>query len=165
MLLDQNHDPANSNSHPSLCAYRAMRAKAVLTPLEPEALADELLGGIRNFSTPDSVNRFLGNFVKQLTRKSIARRDALALAYIPQLLLNAFPAMQRQREDEAMHVDRTREFFTGLAKPLQSANNAHATDAGTPPAPLPPEHAERYNSPPSYPIFADLQPGHPGPRG
>jgi hypothetical protein len=79
----------------SLCAYHAMRTKAIPTAPEPEALAAELLGGIRNFSTPDSVNRFLGNLVRQLARKRIARRDAIAVAYISHLLLNAFPAMQR----------------------------------------------------------------------
>ena len=67
-------------------------------------------------SKPDSVNRFLGNLVKQLARKRIARRDAIALAYIPQLLLNTFPAMQRQREDEEMHADLTRELLADLGK-------------------------------------------------
>jgi len=93
-----------------------MRTKLIHAAPEPEALAAELLGGIRNFSTPDSVNRFLGNLVKQLARKRIARRDAIALAYVSQLLLNTFPAMQRQRDDDAMHVDLSTELLAGLGK-------------------------------------------------
>ena len=85
-------------------------------PYRARALAAELLGGIRNFSKPDSVNRFLGNLVKQLARKRIGRRAALALAYISQLFLNTFPAMQRQRDDEEMHVDLTRELLADLGK-------------------------------------------------
>jgi hypothetical protein len=130
------------------------RTKAIQTPPDPEALAAELLGNIRNFSKPDSVNRFLGNLVKQLARKRIARRDAIALAYISQLLLNTFPAMQRQRDEDAMHVDLSRELLAGLTKSPQSDNNALSA---TPLAPLPPELVERYSAPPSHPIFTDLQ--------
>jgi hypothetical protein len=61
--------------------------------MEPEVLAADLLGEIDDFSTALSVNFFLGNLAKQLARKRIARRDAIALAYISQLLLNAFPAL------------------------------------------------------------------------
>ena len=61
----------------------------------PEVLADDLLGDIHDFSTPASVNPFLGNLIKQLACKRIARRDAIALAYISQLLLNSFPALEK----------------------------------------------------------------------
>ena len=43
-----------------------------------------------------SVNLFLGNVVKQLTRKRIQRRDAIALAYLSQLLLNSLAAMDKE---------------------------------------------------------------------
>jgi hypothetical protein len=118
MLLDQNQASSNRTDRPSLCAFHASRTKAIQTAPEPEALAAELLGGIRNFSKPDSVNRFLGNLVKQLVRKRIARRDAIALAYISQLLLNTFPAMQKQREEEEMNVDLSRELLSCLRQPL-----------------------------------------------
>jgi len=48
----------------------------------------------------DEVNLFLGNLVRQLARKRIARRDAIALAYISQLILTSQTAMARQRADE-----------------------------------------------------------------
>ena len=68
--------------------------------MEPEVLAAELLGEIDDFSTARSVNFFLGNLAKQLARKRIARRDAIALAYISQLLLNSLPALERQLDAE-----------------------------------------------------------------
>jgi len=37
---------------------------------------------MEDFSTANSINAFLGNLVKQLARKRIARCDAIALAYI-----------------------------------------------------------------------------------
>src|SRR6266581_4854525 len=77
MLID-NHHPGNGTARPTLCAYAA-----------------DLLGDINDFSTAGSVNLFLGNLVKQLARKRMARRDAIALAYISQLLLNSLPALER----------------------------------------------------------------------
>jgi hypothetical protein len=98
MLIDQNHRPSNGAARPTLCAYHAGRLKASVPAVDPEALAADLLGEIEDFSTAGSVNLFLGNLVKQLARKRIARRDALA--YISQLLLNSLPALERQLEAE-----------------------------------------------------------------
>jgi hypothetical protein len=100
MLIDQNHLPANGAARPTLCAYHADRLKATVPTVDPEVLAADLLGEIDDFSTAGSVNLFLGNLVKQLARKRIARRDAIALAYISQLLLNSLPALERQLEAE-----------------------------------------------------------------
>jgi hypothetical protein len=95
MLVDDNHRRANGAHRPTLCAYHADRLKAIVPALDPEALAADLLGDIQDFSTPASVNLFLGNLVRQLARKRIARRDAIALAYISQLLLNSLPPLER----------------------------------------------------------------------
>ena len=97
MLIDQNHRPANGASRPTLCAYHADRLRAPFPVVEPEALAAELLADIDSFTTADEVNLFLGNLVRQLARKRIARRDAIALAYISQLILTSQTAMARQR--------------------------------------------------------------------
>jgi len=86
---------ANGTARPTLCAYHADRLKSSVPTVEPEVLAADFLGDIRDFSTAGSVNLFLGNLVKQLARKRIARRDAIALAYISQLLLNSLPAVER----------------------------------------------------------------------
>jgi hypothetical protein len=89
--------------HKSLCSYH-LRQAAGAEP-DPEAVAAELLGSIEDFSTADSVNLFLGNLLKQLAAKRIERRDAIALAYISQLLLNSLPPLKREQEaeDDAAH--------------------------------------------------------------
>jgi hypothetical protein len=98
MLIDQNH-PANAAAA-TLCAYHANRLKATVPAVDPEILAAELLTDIDSFTTADEVNLFLGNLVRQLARKRIARRDAIALAYISQLILTSQTAMATQRAEE-----------------------------------------------------------------
>src|SRR5258708_31317688 len=97
MLIDQNHRPANGAARLTLCAYHAERLRASAPVVDPEVLAAELLDDINSFTTADEVNLFLGNLVRQLARKRIARRDAIALAYISQLILTSQTAMTRQR--------------------------------------------------------------------
>jgi hypothetical protein len=60
-----------------------------------DATAAELLGDLTDFSTPDAVNLLLGNLVRQLARKRIQRRDAMAIAYVSQLLLSSIDALER----------------------------------------------------------------------
>ena len=97
MLIDTTHRPANGAQRPTLCAYHADRLRAAVPAVDPEALAAELLTDIDSFTTADEVNLFLGNLVRQLARKRISRRDAIALAYISQLILTSQTAMARQR--------------------------------------------------------------------
>ena len=77
-----------------LCAHHAQRLSRS-TPAN-DVLTAELLSSIEDFSTAASVNQFLGNLTKQLVRKRIQRRDAIALAYLSQLLLNSLSAMSRE---------------------------------------------------------------------
>src|SRR5882672_8124841 len=100
MLIDENHRPPQGTSRPKLCAYHADRLRVTIPIVEPEVLAADLLGDIQDFSTAGSVSLFLGNLVKQLARKRIARRDAIALAYISQLLLHSLPAVEREAAAE-----------------------------------------------------------------
>src|SRR5712664_741190 len=97
MLVDQNRRLPNGAHHPTLCAYHADRLRAGVPAVDPEVLAAELLTDIDSFTTADEVNLFLGNLVRQLARKRIHRRDAIALAYISQLILTSQTAMARQR--------------------------------------------------------------------
>lgn len=76
------------------CAYHAQRR--LQTQRGSETAAAELLGCVSDFSDAASVNRFLGNLVKQVTLKRIPRRDAITLAYICQLLLNSLGAINRE---------------------------------------------------------------------
>ena len=122
MLIDENHRPANGASRPTLCAYHAGRLRAPVPIVDPEVLAADLLSDIDSFTTADEVNLFLGNLVRQLARKRIARRDAIALAYISQLILTSQTAMAREEaaEDQAKSMSfargllqRSRELSSG----------------------------------------------------
>jgi hypothetical protein len=84
----------------TLCSEHTRQQENHQQTPDPETLAAELLGELEDFSTADAVNHFLGNLVKQLARKRIARRDAIALAYLCQLLLNSLPPMWREIEEE-----------------------------------------------------------------
>src|SRR5260370_38685988 len=96
MLVAQNQRLPNGAHHPTLCAYHADRLRASVPAVDPEVLAAELLTDIDSFTTADEVNLFLGNLVRQLARKRIARRDAIALPYISQLILTSQTAMASQ---------------------------------------------------------------------
>src|SRR6266403_6090320 len=100
MLIDQNHRPVNGAARSTLCAYHADRLRANIPAVDPEVLAAELLDDINSFTTADEVNLFLGNLVRQLARKRIARRDAIALAYMSQLILTSQTAMAKEIEAE-----------------------------------------------------------------
>ncbi|HKW63150.1 MAG TPA: hypothetical protein VJN89_11435 [Candidatus Acidoferrum sp.] len=79
-----------------LCPHHLGRLQAERARND-EAMA-ELLGPLDDFSSAANVNFFLGNLLKLMARKRIDRRDALAQAYICQLLLNTFPHMRRELE-------------------------------------------------------------------
>jgi hypothetical protein len=89
-----------TDSAKNFCSEHARQEENLQQTPDPETLAAELLGDIVNFTTADSVNLFLGNLVKQLARKRIARRDAIALAYLCQLLINSLPPLRKEMEDE-----------------------------------------------------------------
>jgi hypothetical protein len=93
------------DSSASFCSEHARQQENPRQTPDPEVLAAELLGDIEGFSTADAVNRFLGNLVKQLARKRIARRDAIALAYLCQLLLNSLPPMWKEIEWKEIEED------------------------------------------------------------
>ena len=100
MLIDNHHRPADGVKRPTLCAYHATKIQVGIPTPDPEIVANELLDGIDQFCTADEVNLFLGNLIRQLAHKRIARRDAIALAYISQLLLTTLRAMERESEAE-----------------------------------------------------------------
>jgi hypothetical protein len=60
-----------------------------------EQVSANLLQNMLDFSSPTSVNIFLGNLLRELTLKRIDRKDAIAMAYIGQLLLNSHADIDR----------------------------------------------------------------------
>ncbi len=146
MLIDQNQRLANGVQRPTLCAYHADRLRAAVPAVDPEVLAAELLTDIDSFTTADEVNLFLGNLVRQLARKRIARRDAIALAYISQLILTSQTAMARQRADEPEAANEG--VFAGLiaglrqrSSELASAGNQQSAGAAAEPGKENPQRA------------------------
>jgi hypothetical protein len=92
-----------------LCPHHA-RLLEKQTQRHNDASADELLHDLEDFSTPDAVNALLGNLVRQLARKRIARLDAIAIAYVSQLLLGSIASMDRHdaalRDADATDIPR-----------------------------------------------------------
>jgi hypothetical protein len=78
----------------ALCPYH-LRLTQASRP-DPEILAAELLESTGNLNTADRVNALLANVVKQFARQRIDRRDALAIGYLAQLLLNTVPGVQKE---------------------------------------------------------------------
>ena len=140
MLVDAAHRPANGSATSTLCAYHADRLRATVPVVDPEVLAAELLDDINSFTTADEVNLFLGNLVRQLARKRIARRDAIALAYISQLILTSQTAMARQRAADEPDAG-TEEKFAHLIAGLRQRSSELALRANQQSTGAAPEHA------------------------
>ena len=70
-----------------LCAHHARRLRD--RQRAGQTAAAELLASVTDFGDAASVNRFLGNLLKLVAVRRIPRRDAIALAYISQLILNS----------------------------------------------------------------------------
>ena len=111
--------------HDSLCTHHLRQASAARP--DPEVLAAELLG----------------NLVKQLARKRIARLDAIAMAYMCQLLLNSLPPLKKElraEHDEEAQINQ-REFEAEFHAWAIAKGNPKALNAPTPQA-VPPATSE-----------------------
>ena len=109
--------------------------------MDPEVLAAELLGDIDSFTTADEVNLFLGNLVRQLARKRIARRDAIALAYISQLILTSQTAMAREAVAEKEDADLQRYLLERLGRSRASSGEQQLPDKSAAACPDAGKHA------------------------
>jgi hypothetical protein len=163
MLIDTNH--RHGTGPATLCAFHAERLRAAVPAVDPEVLAAELLGGIDGFASADAVNLFLGNVVRQLARKRIARRDAIAFAYISQLLLNSLGALQKEAEvrEEAERKAEAVRFHNTLVATSRLFNKERTREqpSDTPPTREKPAEAHRDRPEPKprpeNPTYADLR--------
>jgi len=85
---------AFQNQAAELCPHHAQRL--LRRHRATEATAADLLASVSDFADPPSVNRFLGNLLKLVAVKRVPRRDAIAMAYISQLILNSQTAQDRR---------------------------------------------------------------------
>ncbi len=115
-----------SAGHPSLCAHHLRIAKREATrhaenaryaestftqaqegrqsaeatfSVAKEDIAAALLNGASDLNTAVAVNLFLGNLLKQVAHNRVSRKNAIAMAYISQLLLNSISVMHREARD------------------------------------------------------------------
>ena len=95
-----------------LCPHHARQQQLRKQRLN-DATAAELLGDMTDFSTPNAVNALLGNLVRQLARKRIQRRDAMAIAYVSQLLLSSMAALDRYEDRQEARNNDGGPFFGG----------------------------------------------------
>lgn len=117
---------ADPNS--ALCAHH-VRKQMKARRRQNEAAANELLDNVGDLTSARCVNAFLGNLVKQLAHKRITRRDAVAFAYISQLLLNSVSALDRERESEEDRDDeQTSTLLLSMFHKRDNEEN-HATSA------------------------------------
>src|SRR5205814_1594382 len=145
--IDTTHRLANRAAPPTLCAYHVDHLKGSVPAVDPEVLAAELLTDIDSFTTADEVNLFLGNLVRQLARKRIARRDAIALAYISQLILTSQTAMVRETATEAEDDNLQRYLLEGLGRRSREALTQEqqlrdSSAAACPGAAMPASHSD-----------------------
>ena len=97
---------------------------------ESAARANLLLGSMRQFPTAEHVNCVLGNLLTQLAFGRIDRKDAVTLAYVSQLLLNTYPAMERERKDELDGIT-SQAFLDAIDKARAQTAAAQAKNGGT----------------------------------
>jgi hypothetical protein len=78
----------------SLCSHHS-RQEVVRHRRQDQATAKSLLADLDDFSTPDTVVRFLSNILREVAHKRVDRRDAATMVYVAQLLINSQSALGR----------------------------------------------------------------------
>jgi hypothetical protein len=109
-------------THDTLCAHHLQQQLA--DQPDPEILAAELLDGTGNLDTAERVNTLLANVTRQFARGRIDRRDALALGYLAQLLLNTVRGVHKEHQAIRAHADpeaRHQRFAAAQAARLRAA--------------------------------------------
>ena len=151
-----------SQADPRFCPRHALSPHQ---QADGEALAAELLASTGDLSSADEVNALLGNLVRMLAHKRIDRKDAIAIAYMSQLLLNTLTPLERQLKAEQKAASE-RQFAQRLAeinaRPFrESAAAAPPARQTAPsrPAPPPPANVAPADSAPSQPpkTYADVR--------
>jgi hypothetical protein len=115
-----------SSRHRTLCANHAKREEdRHAQSLAAKQVARELASLSGDFKTASDVNHVLGKVLSLLAQGRIPRRDAIAFAYISQLLLQSLPKVQKEIK-EALGFDAWQET---LASALGSESDEVEDDA------------------------------------
>ena len=136
--------------------FFSSRHKATRSAEEIEALATALLTNTNNLSDPAQVNQFLANLLNQLAHNKISRKNAIAMAYISQLLLNSISVKHKQDRDaqaaqQAADAAKPTQIVIDMPRPLY--------DSPTEPEPeTVPTAAQKNPPPPPPPLPSDDPP-------
>jgi len=82
-----------AENHPCLCLFHSRDERQLLASQEVPARLASLSG---HFKTASDINHVLGQLFRLVAENRIPRRDALALAYIAQLLLQTLPHVRAE---------------------------------------------------------------------
>ncbi|MGH9741590.1 MAG: hypothetical protein ACRD51_04485 [Candidatus Acidiferrum sp.] len=144
----------------------------------PETFAAELLDSTGDLSNASEINALLGNVAKQLARRRIDRKDAVAFGYLSQLLLCTLPGMEKvfaaQREARALEAvnrdmakmgahylaKRTAEKAAEAARKSQNSLSTQTSSSSSPalkPAPPKPPAPPDIALPPQPLTYADVR--------
>jgi hypothetical protein len=149
-----------------LCAHHA-RMQLERQCRDNDNLAEELLGDIETFDTAGSLNLFLGNVLKQLARKRMTRKDAIALSYVSQLLLASLPVLANEKDTNAARtlIETLQRARAAEDQEKQKQNSPPHPTRPHDPATTSPSCGRRSNRCRLHPAFFDLaRDGHSGSR-
>jgi len=79
--------------HPTLCIYHARSEQQLLAA---DQAARQLVSLSGDFRTASDINHVLGKLFSLVAQNRIPRRNAVALAYIGQLLLQSLPEVRNE---------------------------------------------------------------------
>ena len=114
--------------HPGLCVFHAEQNEQFINADE---VAAELTTGIGEFGTPIDINQALGNLFKLVAAQRIRLREARALAYISQQILNIVGPMAGNFGTEDENHDDLNQFH-GIAQhpPTQQPSELDVSEKG-----------------------------------
>lgn len=114
-----------SPRHRTLCANHAKREEERRAKsLADKQVARELASLSGDFKTASDVNHVLGKVLSLLAQGRIPRRDAVAFAYISQLLLQSLPKVQKEIK-EALGFDAWQETLESALGAESDSAEAH----------------------------------------
>lgn len=82
------------SGHDSLCHQHLLQQLKRTTP--PDDIAADLLAGVQNFQSGAAVNAALGKLLTMLAAGRVKRKNAIAMAYICQLLLQSIKEFKHE---------------------------------------------------------------------
>jgi hypothetical protein len=122
-----------SAHHRTLCANHAHRQEDRRSETQShKQVARELASLSGHFTTASDVNHVLGKLFSLVAQGRIPRRDAVALAYIAQLLLQSLPAVQKEVK-QALGYDAWQQAVEAALAPSTEQDEAAEEDESTEP--------------------------------